>query len=104
MVYELEPFADFILASETKFDPGDQKWLFEKFLQLNEKHCWKGLMKIYLMVYELEPFKDFILTSKVKIDPWVVFLAPQLPYNTSKGFLAISSVHCFTYTDGKCKA
>ena len=68
MVGKLCQFKDFKLAYKTKFDPGDQKWLFEKFLQLNEKHCWKGLMKISLMVYELESFKDLILTSKVKVD------------------------------------
>ena len=67
-VYELEPFKDFILSSEVKVDLGCQRSLFEKVAQFNEKHCWKGLMKISRMVFELEPFKDFILASEVEVD------------------------------------
>ena len=59
MVYELQFFKDFVLASEVKVDLGGQRSLFEKVAQFNEKHCCKGLMKISRMVYELEAFKDF---------------------------------------------
>ena len=50
--YELGPFKDFTLASEVKVDLGGQSELFEKEAQFNEKHCWKGLMKIFRMVYK----------------------------------------------------
>ena len=67
-VYQLEPFKDFILSSKVKVDLGGQRSLFEKVAQFNEKHCWKGLMKISRLVFELEPFKDSVLASEVKFD------------------------------------
>ena len=39
LVFELEPFKDFIVASEVKFDLGSQRSFFEKVKQFNEKHC-----------------------------------------------------------------
>ena len=63
MVYKLQLFKDFILATEVKDNLEGQRSLFEKVAQFNEKHCWKGLMKISRTVFELEPFKDFILSS-----------------------------------------
>ena len=39
MVYELQFFKDFVLASEVKVDLGGQRSLFEKVAQFNEKHC-----------------------------------------------------------------
>ena len=51
-----------------KFKFGGQSSFFEKVVQFDEKHCWKGLMKISRLVFELEPFKDFILASEVEVD------------------------------------
>ena len=68
MVYELQLFKDFILASKVIIDLGGQRSIFEKVAQFNKKHCWKGLMEISRMFYELEPFKDFILASEVVVD------------------------------------
>ena len=69
----LEPFRYFILVSEAKSDLRGQRSYFEKGLvddenaaQFDEKHFWKGLMKISRIVYEIGPFKDFILASEVK--------------------------------------
>ena len=60
MVYKLEPIKGFILASNVEVDLGGKRSHFEKDVQLNEKHRWKGLMNISIMVYELEPIKDFM--------------------------------------------
>ena len=38
MVYKLEPYKDFFLASEVKVDLGGQRSLSEKVAQFNEKH------------------------------------------------------------------
>ena len=70
MVFELEPFKDFILASKVKIDLGGQRSLLKKVEQFNEKQCWKGLKDLYIyrMVYKLDPYTDFISASKVKVD------------------------------------
>ena len=68
MIYELEPFKNFILASEVKVDLWGQRTYFKVVEQFYGKPCCKGLIKISGMVYELEPFKDFILASEVKVD------------------------------------
>ena len=39
IVYEIEPFKDFILASEVKVDLGGQRSLLKELVQFNEKHC-----------------------------------------------------------------
>ena len=59
MVYELEPFKDFILDSKVKVDLGGKRSLLRKLPSLMKNI----VMKISRMVYKLEPCKDYILAS-----------------------------------------
>ena len=103
------------MASDVKVDLGGQRPLLEKFVQFNEKHCSKGLMKIsrirtLLRLYfglwgQSGPCRSEVIFSNCA--NWPLNLCTKLSKATVSRFWVISLFphvitffHCFICTAG----